>query len=397
MIAAAPEGAGGTAPFGGLPAARGPISERLFASLRQEPHDLAWGPPTSDVDEDDLHLALYSCYELHYQGFRGIDLEWEWEPALLGLRRRLEHRFLAELRATVRPPKVDAETVVPRLWEMSIAVNGPSLSEWVAAHASLDQVRELAVHRSAYQLKEADPHTWAIPRLAGDAKAAMVAIQAEEYGNGVAARMHSSLFAQTMVVLGLDPDNSYLDQIPGVTLATTNLISMLGLHRRWRGALVGHLALFEMTSIGPMARYGKALRRLGLAEAGCRFYDVHVDADRVHQYVAADGMVAGLLRHDPDLAQDVIFGAAALHEVEGRFARHVLDHWKAGCSSLRPPDPVVPPAVDRCSTAADPALRPSPRGRGEMDPSPAPASSGFGTRGVRARPGQGRSRHQPDW
>ena len=27
--------------------------------------------------------------------------------------------------------------------------------------------REIAVHRSGYQLKEADPHTWAIPRLNG--------------------------------------------------------------------------------------------------------------------------------------------------------------------------------------------------------------------------------------
>ena len=35
------------------------------------------------------------------------------------------------------------------------------------------QFLEFAVHRSAYQLKEADPHSWAIPRLAGDAKTAL--------------------------------------------------------------------------------------------------------------------------------------------------------------------------------------------------------------------------------
>lgn len=42
------------------------------------------------------------------------------------------------------------------------------------------------MHRSAYQLKEADPHSFALPRVpAGRAKAAFVEIQADEYGGGV--------------------------------------------------------------------------------------------------------------------------------------------------------------------------------------------------------------------
>jgi hypothetical protein len=171
----------------------------------------------------------------------------------------------------------------------------------------------------------------------------MVAIQADEYGGGCAAEMHSALFARTMVALGLDASpNRYLDRIPGVTLATTNLISMLGLHRRSRGALVGHLAMFEMTSIGPMDRYGKALRRLGLPESACRFYDVHVEADRVHQEMAVNGMVGGLLEDEPELAGDVLFGAMALHVVEDRFARHLVDRWKRGESSLRAPGRLSP-------------------------------------------------------
>ena len=47
------------------------------------------------------------------------------------------------------------------------------------------------LHRSAYHLKEADPFTWAIPRLDGSPKAALVEIQADEYGGGHAARMHA--------------------------------------------------------------------------------------------------------------------------------------------------------------------------------------------------------------
>ena len=48
--------------------------------------------------------------------------------------------------------------------------NGPSLSGYLERRGSLDELREFAVHRSAYQLKEADPHTWAIPRFTGASK-----------------------------------------------------------------------------------------------------------------------------------------------------------------------------------------------------------------------------------
>ena len=144
------------------------------------------------------------------------------------------------------------------------ADEAPSLSKHLEREGTHAQLLEFVVHRSAYQLKEADPHSWALPRLSGPPKAAMVEIQADEYGGGRADRIHAVLFAKTMARLGLDSAyGAYLDLIPGITLATVNLMSLLGLHRRWRGAIVGHLALFEMTSSVPNRRYGAALRRLG--------------------------------------------------------------------------------------------------------------------------------------
>ena len=139
------------------------------------------------------------------------------------------------------------------------ADEAPSLSKHLEREGTRAELLEFVVHRSAYQLKEADPHSWALPRLSGPPKAAMVEIQADEYGGGRADRIHAALFAKTMARLGLDSTyGAYLDHIPGVTLATVNLMSLLGLHRRWRGAIVGHLALFEMTSSVPNRRYGAA-------------------------------------------------------------------------------------------------------------------------------------------
>jgi len=167
-----------------------------------------------------------------------------------------------------------------------------------------------------------------------------VVIQSDEYGDGVAAEMHASLFADAMRSLGLDPTyGAYLDCLPAVTLATTNLISMFGLHRRLRGALVGHLASFEMNSVGPMGRYSAWLASLGVPPEGRRFYDVHVEADELHQHIAVDNLVGGLLASEPNLADEVLFGARAVGLVERAFTEHVLTSWAHDRSSLRAPAP----------------------------------------------------------
>ena len=320
-----------------LPTPRGRLSERLLAALRLPRHSFVL-PTRGEVDSlsgEDLQLTLYCCYELHYQGLPGVGDGWEWEPAIIALRNELEAVFEAGLRTALPSGSVDAADVAGILWEMTRG-GGPSLSQWLVDRGTRFHAEELAIHRSAYQLKEADPHTWGIPRLAGRAKAAMVKIQADEYGSGVAEEMHASLFAESMRALGLNPSyGAYLDRLPAVTLATTNLISMFGLHRRLRGALAGHLAGFEMNSVGPMSRYSTWLEKLGVSAEGRKFYDVHVVADQDHQYVAVDNLVGGLLETEPNQASEVLFGARALALLESAFAQHVLGAWEADRSSLR--------------------------------------------------------------
>jgi len=240
------------------------------------------------------------------------------------------------------------------LREIADADGAPSLSRYVELEAPLEQVREFMVHRSAYQLKEADPHTWAIPRLHGGPKAAIVEVQADEYGGGRAERIHARLFADAMAALDLDPAyGAYLDSIPGVTLATVNLMSLCGLHRRLLGAIVGHLALFEMTSSIPNRRYANGIRRLGFDGAAVAFFDEHVVADAVHENIAAVDLAGGLVRQDPRLAADVLWGARALVLLEGRWSEHVLGAWKGGRTSLlqpaRSPEPgeLVSPVAER--------------------------------------------------
>lgn len=289
------------------------------------------------LSDDDFHLALYCCYELHYRGFN-ISVDAEWDPAVLGFRNMLEVWFETALleRIPMSPDDRDASAAA-RLHRLIDDSNGPSLSRFMELEGQRWQMQEFAIHRSLYQLKEADPHTWAIPRFSGPARSALIEIQMDEYGNGKIGAAHSELFARTMMDLDLDPSyGAYLDAVGGPTLATTNLISMFGLHRRLLPALLGHLAVFENTSVLPMGRYARACERLGVGPAGRRFYEVHVVADELHGPLAADQMVAGFASSHPDTEDLIIWGATCLMEMEGRLTAQLLTAWARGETSLRP-------------------------------------------------------------
>ena len=336
-------GSANTGMLSSLPAPRGDLSAFVLAVLAAgPPRPLPAPPPVAVADplvDEDLHLALYLCYELHYRGLPGVDDRWEWDPGLLAFRASLEAPFEAALRDAVPTPSPPEDPGAMDLALRAVADedDAPSLSRHLEVRGAREELLEFVVHRSAYQLKEADPHSWAIPRLSGPPKAALVEVQADEYGGGQPDRIHAQLFADAMAAVGLDPAyGAYLDVVPGVTLATVNLMSLLGLHRRLRGAIVGHLALFEMTSSLPNRRYANAVRRLGYDDPrATAFFDEHVVADAVHENIAAVDLAGGLARQEPGLAADILWGARALVEVEGRWARHLLDAWAAGRSSLR--------------------------------------------------------------
>ena len=320
-----------------LPPERGPLSGWLLEQLRAAPGETSRPAPPITGDPlagDDFHLALYLCYELHYTDIEGVRADWEWDAGLLTFRSALESAFESALLARV-PSSEGTEDVPETLRTMARDDGGRSLSEYLADEPDLARFREFVIHRSAYQLKEADPHSWALARLGGKAKAALIEIQMDEYGAGRAERMHSVLFSRGMTVLELDNHyGAYVRRLPGVTLATVNLMSMFGLHRRWRGAIVGHLALFEMTSTEPNRRYGNALRKLGFDSDATGFFDEHVEADAVHEAIAAYDLAGGLVSDEPSLTADILFGARCLSFVEQRWADHVLESWDAGRSSL---------------------------------------------------------------
>ena len=319
-----------------LPSPRGPISDFIIGHLATSPHPIPEGPALEDdpLVGDDFHLALYVCYENHYQGFDDVDAAWEWDPSLVSFRSRLEKEFERALRERV-PHRTDIEDVSARLLEISKGDEGPSLARFIETEATVANVEEFLMHRSVYHLKEADPHSWAIPRLTGRPKAALVEIQMDEYGSGIEERMHSTLFRDSLEALSLDATyGAYVDLAPGVTLASLNLMTFFGLHRNRRGACMGHLALFEMTSSEPNRRYGRGLRRLGYGTQATRFFDEHVEADSIHEMIAAHDLAGTLADESPEVAADILFGADALSLLDREFASQVIGAWADGKSSM---------------------------------------------------------------
>jgi hypothetical protein len=204
-----------------LPRPRGPMTGALLdylrrdpASTRVKPARLTWSGATAEATTDhDLQLALWLAYELPYRGLVGVDDAWECHRGLLEVIEEWEDLLLDALASVTGDTSSAAAPDTPA---MAAGTGGPALSQALIREATVDQFRELLVHRSVYYLKQADPPTWA---------------------SSVAGTMSPQLFRSLLTEWGLSTRyGHYLDFAPGITLLTSNMVSMLGRHRRLRTA-----------------------------------------------------------------------------------------------------------------------------------------------------------------
>jgi hypothetical protein len=310
-----------------LPAPRGPLSQQLVdvLSANGDAARLSRAPIADPLDQD-VQLALYTCYELHYRGFQDVSGEWEWDGELLNWRRHLERAFLDVLRDETSGGS-DATGVIEELTVEPLT--GEGMSHYMLQNGTWPQMLDLFKARSMYHLKEADPHAFVIPRLDGRAKAALVAVEFDEYGGGVAERVHARLFADLLAAAGLDPAYlAYIDEVPGEALCNVNFMSMCGLHRNLRGSLVGLFAAGEIVNPPSAGRMVKALNRLEAPRECVHFYAEHVEADAVHEQVMRRDVLGDLLTREPELSGDVVFGVEAAGFLESRLASHLIHGWQ---------------------------------------------------------------------
>lgn len=281
-----------------------------------------------------MQLALWCLYELSYHGLADVDESLEWDPAVVRVRRDLEAAHEAALRELTRGrlQQVDPEGDLPEQIAGLIAADddGPSLAEHLHRRADVDDMLDFLRQRSIYHLKESDPQALVVARLDGPAKVALAELQYDELGGGRPAMLHSRLFADAMSACGLDARyGAYLDEASGITLALSTTMSLFCLHRRWRGAAMGHLAAFESTSSLPSRKIAGGARRLGLPEQLAAYYDEHVEADAVHEQLALRGICVPLVAAEPHLRDDVLLGVATCLAMDALAGHDQMDRWGA--------------------------------------------------------------------
>lgn len=339
-----------------LPRPRGPLSALTATSLAEAPAtgaqvsterfaaELARLAPSCDVlADDDFQLSLWMLYELHYRGFEDVDPELEWDPQVLACRRLLERRFEGELRFRTGGPVQKAlrqgENGVDLAGQIGWLIDhmeGPRLAPYLQREATREEMLEFLAIRSVYHLKESDPHTFVLPRLSGAAKVALAELQYDEYGAGRPQMLHQTMYGDALAAAGLDRTyGAYVEHTPGSTLATNNVMSLLCLHQRHRGAAMGHLAAFESTSSIPCRKIAAGLERLGFPREVAAYFHEHVEADAVHEQVAVRDLCGRLVAEEPLLHTEVLFGVACCLYLDALAATHLLDAWQAGPESTR--------------------------------------------------------------
>lgn len=317
-----------------LPTPRGALTEALSDCFRGR----GVARSVEADSHDDAALALWMLYELHHRGFDEVDDALEWDPALLAVRADLEHdleeRWRDRARHLAQPAQdrlADGEDFAELFFDLCAAhTGGESLARFVQREAEEEQVLALLRQRSIYHVREQDSAMWALPRLDDETKAHLVAIAADEYGNGHPDHLHAELWRRGMAACGLDTGYAaYVDEALPEVLEQNNLMSMLGLHRRLVPAALGHLAAFEVCSSVPSKRMVRGLERLGMPEPMIAYYREHMVADAVHEQVAVRRMLGGWVAREPHVADDALWGAAVCLAAEQETATAVLASARA--------------------------------------------------------------------
>ncbi|MET1060170.1 MAG: iron-containing redox enzyme family protein [Nocardioides sp.] len=331
-----------------LPSPRGPLTAGLFPALRgisplpvDELVALVGNADcgTAELEDDDVHSALWVAYQLHYTGFDEVDHRWEWDPDLLRVRRALEDRFLAELRVRTADLVQDAlqaeGSVADRLFAMTETFEAPALAAYLRRDATRDEMFELLVQRSIHNLQESDPQAFLLPRVGGAPKVALAELLFDEFGAGRPERLHSGLFARGLAECGLDDEpGAYASVVPGVTLAFMNGMNLFALHRGHTAAALGHFGAYEATSSVPSRLVVAAVERLQFPASVRAYFDEHVEADAVHEQLAFRDICGGFAEADPAAVHDLFFGAAVCLVTDADVSRHLLLSWGEGRSSL---------------------------------------------------------------
>ena len=189
---------------------------------------------------------------------------------------------------------------------------GPNLSAYLRREATRDtDASTFSASGASSSSRSPTPRRSSLPRLAGAAKVALAELQYDEFGAGRPAALHQQLYAEALRVVRPGPrlrcvHKRRLRGFAGVGERDVAVLPQPSAARRRGGALRGvrGIQLGAVPSRSPLGS------ERGSRRCRAEYFDEHVEADAVHEQIAARDLCGALVAGDPKAMHEVLFGAA---------------------------------------------------------------------------------------
>ena len=130
----------------------------------------------------------------------------------------------------------------------------------------------------------------------------------DEMGQGQASAMHGPMLSRLADELGIA---SRLEEAVWESLAMSNLMIGMAVHRRHAYRSIGALGVIELTAPGRARKVNEGLKRLGFGGEARRYYALHSTLDLKHSEAWNREILRPLVASDPRMARPIAEGALA--------------------------------------------------------------------------------------
>lgn len=293
------------------------------------PAGLPWAP----ADPDAFHHALshFNRRRLAVEAPGG-----DWQRALDDERamRELEGYWIEAGREAVTSRVADVPTDPDAFvaWFEALKQVGPGqgdpLFDWLADHASLDQMRWFLTQEVAGEAGFDDLVALTQVKLEPtSAKMELARNYWDEMGRGNVRGMHGPMLGALVVALGLEPT---IEATVWESLALANTMVAFATTRRYAWHSIGALGVIELTAPGRSAATAAGLRRLGLSDRERRYFDLHAVLDVKHSEDWNREVLRPLIAAEPRAVTYVAEGALMRLECGAScFRRYRAEMWGA--------------------------------------------------------------------
>jgi hypothetical protein len=228
--------------------------------------------------------------------------------------RTLELTFVASeldgIRALASEAPADADAFVT--WFEALEQGGPGqgdrLFDWLATSASKDEMTWFLSQEVAGEAGFDDLVALTQVKMPPRAKLELARNYWDEMGQGQASAMHGPMLAHLADELGI---HTAPDAVVWESLALSNLMVGLAVHRCHAFRSIGALGVIELTAPGRATKVNEGLKRLGLGGEARRYYALHATLDIKHSAAWNREILHPLVAADSTLARPIAEGALA--------------------------------------------------------------------------------------